>query len=160
MAMLTISTKGTTTTVKRGNKIVGRVEFRGGNIYDAYSRNGDSAGRFNDLHTACRKADLLYQTKLRDERNVDTDKLMPILNNMDLLKSMDSLAGRWSCEKEYEDWNDYHKVITDKFAAVGAEVLRTTKRPFGAVVAIQGMDNIKIFLKYSGNTVKFATAAA
>ena len=84
MAMLNISTKGNTTTVKRGNKIVGRVEYVGKvngkiDIFDAYTRDGDLAGRYNDLHTACRKADLFYQTKLRDESNVDTDKLMPIL---------------------------------------------------------------------------------
>jgi hypothetical protein len=45
-----------------------------------------------------------------------------------LAGQMGHLAARWSDEKEYEDINDYQKVIT---LPAGFTLLKMTKRPFG-----------------------------
>lgn len=152
--MINLITRGDITTVKDGNKIIGKVIRKSATLFEAYMRDGKYIGNNSTMQDSARAIN-----RVRHESHViDNSKLMPILNDMNLLTSLENLASRWVNESQYEDWNDYAKIITDKFAAHGAEVKRTTKRPFGAVVAIDGMDDIKIFLKYRGNTVRLATA--
>lgn len=47
-----------------------------------------------------------------------------------------NLWGRWQDEKEYEDINDYGKVIAEKFPE-GWTLLKSNKRPFGVTVKIE-----------------------
>lgn len=48
----------------------------------------------------------------------------------DLQTTMVNLASRWMDESQYEDINDYRKVIEAKLPA-GFVIVKMTKRPFG-----------------------------
>jgi len=57
-------------------------------------------------------------------------------------KARDVLGGlffRWRDEKKYEDWADYETAIRGAVCAAvpeGAEVVKVSKRPFGATLAV------------------------
>lgn len=66
-----------------------------------------------------------------------------------LEKTMDSLYGRWSCEKEYEDIKDYGEVIKKIIEPMGATFLRMKKRPFSFEYSLpQSEDSTKIGTAY------------
>lgn len=48
----------------------------------------------------------------------------------DLAEPVFQLKARWSCEREFEDINDYGKVIT-KWLPAGFTLEKMTKAPFG-----------------------------
>lgn len=71
---------------------------------------------------------------------------------------IDSLKERWADEREYENFSDYEEHM--KKAAIlpkEAEFVKATKRPFGFVVAIGGV-NVNIFWK--AKSPKYAVLAA
>lgn len=48
------------------------------------------------------------------------------------------LASRWEDEKEYEDWKDYDAKMREVVTLKGLTVVKTSKRPFGVTVEIEG----------------------
>lgn len=52
-------------------------------------------------------------------------------------KHLDSLCGRWACEAEYEDWEDYRKSMADNLPD-GATIETFTKRPFQVIYKLDG----------------------
>ena len=62
------------------------------------------------------------------------------------------LHDRWQCEKEYEDWADYEKVIVGLLENVrGFKMTKTTKRPIGIKGTYKGQ-SVHIFLKLTRTT--------
>ena len=59
-----------------------------------------------------------------------------------------NLKFRWDDEKDYEDFNDYIKVIKDKYP----EIIKVTKRPFGIVRKFNDIP-YQLYLKVTGNNI-------
>jgi hypothetical protein len=61
---------------------------------------------------------------------------------------VDQIGGRWECEKEYEDFAEYAKVLEKRFPETGGTFIKATKRPFGYIfeaeaTSQQGNKNMK-----------------
>ena len=57
-------------------------------------------------------------------------------------ETMGSLVGRWSDEKEYEDFNEY-RIPLDKIAAKhGISITSMSKRPFGCKFVVVGQEHV------------------
>lgn len=85
----------------------------------------------------------------------DRDKVIKMLNDMELLEHLDYLKQRWNEEKMYEDYSDYETSISKAFAKRGATLIKGTKAPWGAHVKV-GTEKVAIYIKYKGNMMNFA----
>ena len=59
-----------------------------------------------------------------------------------LKETVAKLSDRWNDEKEFEDFAEYEKVLKQLVIQKGGELVtfvRTSKRPFGVVVRVQGV---------------------
>jgi len=65
-----------------------------------------------------------------------------------------NLKGRWSCEKEYEDWNDYAEKMKETIPTHW-KFVKATKRPFGMVAKVNGL-KVHFHLKTKGRYVNMA----
>jgi len=59
-----------------------------------------------------------------------------------------NLYSRWLDERAYEDIADYAKAIAPTFEALGATIYKTSKKPFGFYVKVDGQS----FLLYVKST--------
>jgi hypothetical protein len=50
--------------------------------------------------------------------------------NEDFRETVFALSSRWACEREFEDINDYGKVISSNLPE-GFKLMKMTKKPFG-----------------------------
>lgn len=80
-----------------------------------------------------------------------------IVNNSDLLNLLLNLNYRWQDEKEYEDFNEYIKVMKSEVLKIVPEVTFKTgyKRPIGFSINAENR-NVKIFLKIKGNSANLS----
>jgi hypothetical protein len=65
---------------------------------------------------------------------------------------LDYLAGRWSDEKEYEDFNDYAEQMK-KYVPQGWTFIKASKRPFGFSMK---KDNFIATLKITARDIRMA----
>jgi hypothetical protein len=65
-------------------------------------------------------------------------KMDAAIGSEGLQNSLGYLHSRWSDEREYEDFKDYGPHIEKAVVAQGLEFVRATKRPFGAIVRVEG----------------------
>jgi len=64
------------------------------------------------------------------------------------------LYARWQDEKQYEDINDYGKAIS-KVLPEGVKVIKSTKRPFGVVLANEA--GVKVHLTINSTGINWKT---
>jgi len=73
---------------------------------------------------------------------ITQEKIDAIVNNEKIAMTFINLWVRWQDEKEYEDINEYGKVmfdtLTKQLPNIGAEYLSVNKRPFGIRVKLDG----------------------
>jgi len=69
----------------------------------------------------------------------------------DALNLLANLKGRWDCEKEYEDWNDYAEKMKESIPS-SWKFVKATKRPFGFHAKIESL-KVSFFLKPKGRYV-------
>lgn len=81
----------------------------------------------------------------------ERQNVINVLNNRPTLECFYYLYERWQDEKEYEDFNDYVKVMM-KYMPEGATLVKGTKRPFGVVINYGG-NKIHISLKLRSKDV-------
>ena len=71
------------------------------------------------------------------------EKLIAIINNENVVNTFGYLYERWQDEKEYEDINDYGitivNTINKEMPFLKAACIRTTKRPFGVKIYVDGI---------------------
>jgi len=60
-----------------------------------------------------------------------------------IVNSLANLYGRWMDEREYEDWADYAKLITQWAESAGFTQIQPTKRPFG-FKALHGVHKVQV----------------
>lgn len=86
---------------------------------------------------------------------MDTNEIKVIAGN--LMKESESmlvnLHDRWMDEKEYEDFNDYEKVMREKVIKLQplCNFIQSTKRPFGYIVVV---DKYKLHLSVTTKEIK------
>lgn len=89
------------------------------------------------------------------------EKIKAILGNRNLFNTFANLWERWQDEKEYEDINEYGKVLFKKLTELhpnfGVTYVGANKRPFGIRVTIDGT-TLNIFVKTQGNRFVFGAA--
>lgn len=73
------------------------------------------------------------------------NEIKKVLNDEKTIRKFEYLYERWQDEKEYEDFNEYAKVMMT-FMPKDAILVKGTKRPFGVVINYGGY-NIHIALK-------------
>lgn len=82
------------------------------------------------------------------------EKINNIVNNEKLSNVLFNLYCRWQDERDYEDIEEYGKVIGSvmekEFPTYGIKVTKASKRPFGVKIEMGGY-NFHIFLKFRGN---------
>lgn len=65
-------------------------------------------------------------------------KLDAFIDDQKVQERLSYLYARWSDERSYEDFADYEAEIRKVAEAAGLSFVRATRRPFGAVVEIEG----------------------
>lgn len=63
------------------------------------------------------------------------------------LSFLSDLAGRWHDEKTYEDFEDYKKVISEKFKDF--KIKKINKRPFGLTIELTEGYNLRVKVQLS-----------
>jgi hypothetical protein len=71
---------------------------------------------------------------------MDSKLLNELMNPLvfKLAATLGDLRDCWQDEKEYEDFAEYDKVLRAKFFGYGLKFIKSTKRPFGCVLAVGG----------------------
>lgn len=91
------------------------------------------------------------------------EKLKAIVNNEKVGNTFFNLFDRWLDESAYEDINEYGKVIANviknEFPQYGIELKKSTKKPFGVVISIDGA-SYHIYAKFSGKYVSLCAKNA
>ena len=89
------------------------------------------------------------------------DKLSAIINNENVDNCFFNLYDRWRDESQYEDINEYGKVIfnsiSKNFPDYGIQLVSSTKRPFGVKIKLDNKIfhiNIKLKGQYACLAVK------
>lgn len=64
---------------------------------------------------------------------MDNKKLISLVNNSSVLNLFVNLSLRWQDECQYEDFNEYAKIMSDKITPILGCItnVKGTKRPFG-----------------------------
>jgi len=135
-------------TAKLGNKILGTIEKKDDRFVATKKGSEFPIGDFDSMKDAAQILAKVNRPKPRSD--AANQKLMPILNDMDLLERLMYLKDRWSDEKEFEDWADYENAIIKAFENCGVTPSKTFKRPFGAQIEIKNTQ-IKVFIKNKGS---------
>ena len=83
------------------------------------------------------------------------ERIKSILNNKTYSEMMCNLYDRWRDEYEYEDINDYAKVIIAKLTALfpsyNIKLVKPSKRPFGVAITINGEYSLMLGVKVKGS---------
>ena len=83
------------------------------------------------------------------------ERIKSILNNKTYSEMMCNLYDRWRDEYEYEDINDYAKVIIAKLTALfpsyNIKLVKPSKRPFGVAITINGEYSLMLGVKVRGS---------
>jgi len=77
------------------------------------------------------------------------NKVEKIVNDRKILNTLNNLSARWQDEKEFEDWKEYEKAMSQ---LTNYKFKKGTKRPFGFVIEVD-KTNVAIQLKKRGNSV-------
>lgn len=85
------------------------------------------------------------------------EKVKEIINNTEIINVMYNLYDRWRDESEYEDINEYGKVIVDSIHVhlphLDVKLIEPTKRPFGVKLQV-GDKKVHIFTRIKGSYVQ------
>lgn len=96
-----------------------------------------------------------------DERK---NAILSILNNDKVGDTFFNLYDRWRDESEYEDINEYGKVISNaiakQFPNYSVKLVQSTKRPFGVKIEIMGKYKVHIYAKLKGGYISLCGCAA
>lgn len=63
------------------------------------------------------------------------------------------LHNRWIDEREYEDFNEYRKAMSNKLAENGCKMIKFTKRPWQIVFTMS--DGSRKWMKVRGDTLEW-----
>ena len=85
------------------------------------------------------------------------EKVKEIINNTEIVNVMYNLYDRWRDESEYEDINEYGKVIVSSIHAhlphLDVKLIGSTKRPFGVKLQV-GDKKVHVFTRIKGSYVQ------
>jgi hypothetical protein len=86
-------------------------------------------------------------------------RITNIVHNNEIGNLMFNLYDRWRDECEYEDINEYAKVIIDKltslFPQYNIKLVKPSKRPFGVIISINDEYSFRLYIKLKGNYAHF-----
>ena len=99
---------------------------------------------------------LIFANEIKQQTIITImQRIKNILNNEAYGKMMRNLYERWRDEYEYEDINDYAKVIIDKltafFPSYNIKLVKPSKRPFGVAITINGEYSLMLGVKVKGS---------
>ena len=90
--------------------------------------------------------------------------IVSIINNEKVGNTFFNLYDRWRDESEYEDINEYGKVISNaiakEFPNYNVKLIQSTKRPFGVKIKVLDLYNIHIYAKLKGRYISLCGCAA
>ena len=85
------------------------------------------------------------------------EEVKEIINNTEIVNVMYNLYDRWRDESEYEDINEYGKVIVNSIHVhlphLDVKLIGSTKRPFGVKLQV-GDKKVHIFTRIKGSYVQ------
>ena len=86
-------------------------------------------------------------TCLNSKVNKIFDKVAPLI---------DSLQARWQDEHEYENWNDYVKVLRGSIQDAGGKFIRASNKPFGVTFSVVREGKFKIVVNRNNIKIEYA----
>ena len=85
------------------------------------------------------------------------ERITNIINSKEIGNLFFNLYDRWRDECEYEDINEYAKVIVDRIAKLfpqyNVKLVKPSKRPFGVVISVNGEYTFRFYVKIKGRYV-------
>lgn len=81
-----------------------------------------------------------------------------LVNSEAVFNTFINLYGRWQDEKEYEDFNDYVKVMQTSVEKVVGKItnVKGTKKPFGLKFTTSDGREVSLYLKFKGRYCNLA----
>jgi hypothetical protein len=83
-----------------------------------------------------------------------------LVNDKGVFNTFINLYDRWQDEREYEDFNDYVKVMQKAVEKVVGDItnVKGSKRPFGLSFKLTDGRNVKLFIKFNGRYCNMAAS--
>ena len=90
--------------------------------------------------------------------------IVSIINNEKVCNTFFNLYDRWRDESEYEDINEYGRIIANviakEFPNYNVRLAQSTKRPFGVKIEIMGKYKVHIYAKLKYRYLSLCGCAA